>query len=349
MIQRFIETALLGFLGGFLFNNLNLPLPWILGSLTFVMLWQGFTHREAYWPNAVKNIGLIILGLYFGLYFTISTFLSIGPYVFPFLFVTCILIFSSIAISMTITKWINVDDVTSVFGSIPGGLSEMVIASEALHANSSYVVIFQTVRLLTVLFVVPSVIILFFTESSVAIESITTPFEFGWNVLWFSFPALLGVLIRNKIPAGIVIGPLVLTALMNLVLNLATIPELLLIAGQLAIGIGLGKNISFADVKAGGKYSLIYFSVSLILICLSFLLGAFFSLITSLDLATAMLSVAPGGLIEMVLTAATVGADPAIVSALQLTRILVILVAVPPFLSWFFRKRSRTNNSTKVS
>ncbi|WP_276245352.1 AbrB family transcriptional regulator [Virgibacillus profundi] len=55
-------------------------------------------------------------------------------------------------------------------------------------------------------------------------------------------------------------------------------------------------------------------------------------------MSTANLSIAPGGLFEMVLTASSVGGDPAIVSALQLTRILIIVVFVPPLLGWILRK-----------
>ncbi|WP_143522447.1 AbrB family transcriptional regulator, partial [Pseudomonas sp. 2822-17] len=84
----------------------------------------------------------------------------------------------------------------------------------------------------------------------------------------------------------------------------------------------IGKNISIRELQQGGKYCLIYFSLAIILILISFILGVFLSLFTTLDLPTAMLSVAPGGLIEMVLTATAVGADPGIVSSLQLIRVL---------------------------
>jgi uncharacterized membrane protein AbrB (regulator of aidB expression) len=85
----------------------------------------------------------------------------------------------------------------------------------------------------------------------------------------------------------------------------------------------------------------VYFGVALLLIFISFGLGYLLASFTSLSLATAVLSVAPGGLIEMVLTASVVGGDPAIVSALQLIRILVIIMFVPPLLKWYFRKKEK--------
>jgi uncharacterized protein len=67
---------------------------------------------------------------------------------------------------------------------------------------------------------------------------------------------------------------------------------------------------------------------------------------TSLDYATALLGISPGGFFEMVLTAYNVGGDPAIVSALQLVRILLIVLLVPVSLKWWFtRKEKRVSSS----
>ncbi|WP_096188295.1 AbrB family transcriptional regulator [Evansella halocellulosilytica] len=341
-LLHLFESFTLGLIGGYIFSVLNLPLPWVLGALTFIMLWQSFTKRKVYWPNSVKNTGLIVLGIYFGLYFTKETFMTMGPYFMPFLIVTMILIFASILLGIFVTKWINVDKITSTFSSIPGGLTEMVIASESLNAKASLVVIFQTVRLLTVLFTVPALIVYTFTSigSQAGASFMDQSFVFeGWGYLWFIFPVMIGILLRDKIPAGIVIVPLIITALMNVSpAQLASVPPMFVIAAQVSVGVGLGMKISFEELKLGGKYCGIYASITFALILLSFGLGFILAYFTSLNLATAMLSVAPGGLIEMVLTASIVGGDPAIVSALQLTRLFVIILFVPPILKWYFHK-----------
>ncbi|WP_026689667.1 AbrB family transcriptional regulator [Alteribacter aurantiacus] len=339
-IFRFLETLFLGFVGGFIFSILNLPLPWVLGALTFVLIWQGLTKREALFPEPVKNSGFLTLGIYFGLYFTKETFLIVGPYFIPYIIVTVFLIFMSILIATYVSKFIQVDRITSVFSAIPGGLTEMAIASEALKANSSMVIIFQTVRLLTVLFIVPFAIVFAFSngQSDIGVSMNIESTPWGISALWFLIPILIGTWQRDLIPAGIVIIPLILTALINIFIHqLPHIPQTLLICAQVAVGIGLGKRISFEDLRVGGKYTLVYGGVTLLLIIISFGLGGILSYVTTLDLPTALLSVAPGGLIEMVLTASLVGGDPAVVSSLQLTRLLVIIICVPPFLKWYFR------------
>ncbi|WP_373893576.1 AbrB family transcriptional regulator [Virgibacillus sp. CBA3643] len=340
-IRRLIETIIIATLGGYLFNILNLPLPWLLGALTFVMLWQGCTKREASLPSSIKNAGLITIGIYFGLYFTAETFQTIWPYFLPYILLTCVLILASIMLGIMVTQWIPVDKITSIFASIPGGLTEMTIASEALHAKSAFVVIFQTIRLMTVLFTIPTAMTYLFSEEAQAATSQTVAnAASGWSYLWFIIPVLIAILVRNKIPAGIIIGALGVTAVMNVSpIELAAVPPFLMNAGQVMIGASLGKNILFQDLKKGGKYCLVYFGLSLVLILIAFGLGMLLAHFTTLNYATAILSIAPGGLFEMVLTAYNVGGDPAVVSALQLTRILVIVTGLPPAIGWWYGKR----------
>lgn len=341
-IKFFIETIAIAIVGGVLFYLFTLPLPWMLGPLTAVMLWKGLTERNLIWPNYLKNTGLIILGMTFGLHFTIETIQIIGPYLLPYVLLTFLLILVSITNSIIAARFIDVDQVTSVFGSIPGGLTEMVIASESLQANTAYVMVFQTLRLIIVLFTVPFIILYVFSSGSdpgTAISTTTGVDFFSFNIFWLIIPIFFGVRFQNLLPAGIMIIPLAIIASMNISpIQIPSIPNGVFLAAQLCVGTSLGKNISLKDVKYAGKYSVIYAGLAFVLIFISFVFGYLLSTITSMDLPTALLSTAPGGLIEMVLTASMVGADPAIVTSLQLTRIIIIVVCVPIALKWYFNR-----------
>ncbi|SDY91599.1 hypothetical protein SAMN05421736_104179 [Evansella caseinilytica] len=345
--KRLGETIMVGMIGGFVFAYGSLPLPWIIGPMIAILLWQGLTNRNMYCPGSLKNGSLLTLGVFFGLYFTVNTLKTVGPYFLPYVLMTAALIFVSVFNSSIVTKWIEIDKITSAFGTIPGGLTEMVIASESLKANSSLVAIFQTVRLLTVLFLVPFIIFHAFSGEYAAIQTSVMETSYsgsGWAYLWYLVPGVIGYHLRNAVPAGILILPLVVTAVLNISpAPLASLPPLLLTGAQLIAGICLGKSISFQDLKSGGKYCFVYFALTLVLIFVSFGLGTILAMSTPLSLPTAILSVAPGGLLEMVLTAAAVGGDPAVVSALQLVRFFLIVVFVPPVLKWYFRKRNMTS------
>ncbi|MFD2044757.1 AbrB family transcriptional regulator [Ornithinibacillus salinisoli] len=335
-----LETFIIACLGGYIFYLLDFPLPWVLGALAFVMLWQGFTKRKLVVPDSVRNGGFIVLGIYFGLYFTKETFETVIPYVMPYIGMTFLLIIVCVFLGAIVSRWISVDRTTSVFSCIPGGLSEMAIASESMKGNSSLVVIFQTIRLITVLFMIPPFMTFLFSGSDAGVGNIVvTEATDGslWRYSWFVVPIIAALFIRDKIPAGIIIGALGITAVMNVSpIEMASIPSIVMNAAQVAVGASLGKKMIFEDLKVGGKYIFLYFGLSVTIICVSFGLGALLANITTLNYATAILSISPGGFFEMVLTAYNVGGDPAVVSALQLVRILLIVLCVPPALKWWF-------------
>ncbi|SES92910.1 hypothetical protein SAMN05216389_103223 [Oceanobacillus limi] len=345
--MRIVETFLFALIGGYIFYLLHFPLPWVLGALVFVMLWQGFTKRNAVVPNSIRDGGFIVLGIYFGLYFTRETFHTVIPYLLPYMLMTFLLILTCVMLGSVVSKWTSVDQTTSVFSLIPGGLSEMAIASEALKGNSSLVVIFQTVRLIAVLFLIPPVMTFIFSagdgsQTAGVQAAIAGNHHAWWSYFLFLLPIIAAVLIRDKIPAGIIIGALGVTAIINVSpLELASVPSVVMNGAQVAVGASLGKKMIFADLKLGGKYIFLYFALAVTVICISFGLGALLANVTTLNYSTAILSISPGGFFEMVLTAYNIGGDPAVVSALQLVRILLIVICVPPALKWWFQRDKR--------
>ncbi|WAA08621.1 AbrB family transcriptional regulator [Fervidibacillus albus] len=351
-IFQLINTILIASLGGFLFSIVHTPLPWVLGSLAIVTIWQGIRKRKLYFPSYFRNIGFIILGLNFGLYFTIDTFVTVKSYFFLYFLLTSALIFISIQLGSIVSRWVPIDEITSVFSCIPGGLSEMTIASEDLNGKSSYVAIFQTIRLITVLFIVPSVMTSFFTERGEGIvsESASVDFDWNsWNYLFYVLPIVAALLLWRRIPAGIIIGSLGVTAVLSISpIQLPPIPSIVVHIGQIFIGAGIGKNILFEDLKITGKYGFIYFGTSVMIISVAFAFGGLMAAISSLDMKTSILSFAPGGLFEMVLTAHSIGGDPAIVSSLQLIRILLIIIVIPSLLRVLFEKKNKRRDNGNV-
>ncbi|MFC4320413.1 AbrB family transcriptional regulator [Litchfieldia salsa] len=338
-------------LGAFLFYLLSFPIPWILGPLSVILLTKLITKKSTNLPIVFNNIALMLIGIYFGLSFTNSTIETIIPYIFPFLLSTVLLLIVSIGISIILSKFIELDPITSVFGSIPGGLSEMVAASESLSANSAMVTILQTVRLLTVVFTVPFLVVHMFSSNTVQFEPIVSITQTG-NFLhygWFLLAMLVGWLIRDLLPAAFVLGPLIVIASLSVIgIPLPNLAPILLIAAQITVGMSMGNKISIKDLKLAGKYGGYYFALTLLLILTSFGIGYLFSNLSTLSLSTSILSLAPGGMVEMVLTAQSVGADSSVVSALQLIRLLFIILVVPSFLKFMFRKAENKTVKTTV-
>ncbi|WP_121438639.1 AbrB family transcriptional regulator [Salisediminibacterium halotolerans] len=341
-LMRLFLTVLLGSAGGTIFMYLNTPIPWMLGPLTAVMLVQSLSSFQTFWPVTIKNNGLIVLGVSFGLYFNAESLAAIGPYLLPYVTLAIAIIAVSILQSLIVTKWINIDRLSSVFGAIPGGLTEMVIAGESLGAKPSYVIVFQTIRLLLVLFAVPFFVVhMFSSDAAVTADTLTD--EGGafaaLDAAWLLLPVLAAWKFHRLLPAGWIVIPMLVTAVLAVSpAALPSMPEPIFLAAQAAVGISLGKQILLQDIKKAGNYGFVYAGLAVSLIIVSFGFGFLLARWTAMDLPTALLSTAPGGLVEMVLTASMVGADPSVVTSLQLLRILLIILVIPAFLKWLFKR-----------
>lgn len=350
--KSLLKLYLYCIIGGFIFSQLNIPLPWLLGPLVSTIIWQGNRKRKISLPNPLKDASFIVLGIYFGLYFTRETFFTIMPYFYIYFLLTCFLIFVCIFLGACISRKIELDLVTSVFSSIPGGVAEMTVASEELKANSSLVVIYQSVRLIIVLVLFSTVLPYFFVESGNEIlknNSIEFEMKSILHYLWFTVPILGSLLLKDKFPVGIIVGALGITAIMNITpIELPQIPKFIMNIAQITIGASIGKNILLKDIRLGRKYLFVFITLFGIVIVMAILLGILFSFITSLNYATSILSFAPGGMFEMVIVAYNIGGDPAIVSALQLSRILLIVIFIPVILKWWLKKKTKKPNSNST-
>ena len=160
MLLPIFETLLLSGTGGMLFRLLNLPLPWLLGSLTAVLLWSLAAKRNLFWPVELRNCGLVILGYMLGSSFTIATGLEIFKQLPAMFLATSSIILFSLLVGTVISRRTGLYPATGFLGSVPGGLTQMVVLSEEIAGSDLTVVTFmQTIRLLATVFIVPFIVI----------------------------------------------------------------------------------------------------------------------------------------------------------------------------------------------
>ncbi|WP_371069180.1 AbrB family transcriptional regulator [Sediminibacillus sp. JSM 1682029] len=342
-LVRLFITYFIGIVGGFLFNWLHLPLPWILGPVASLLIFKLFPFASTAASLRLRKVSFSILGIQIGATFTAATLSTVVPYLIPYTAMTLLLIALSLVSAYLITKWVNLDVTTSLLGSIPGGLSTVLALSDSFYGNTVLVTIFQTIRLVAVLFIIPfSATHLFFHQTQPAAQGAVVQ-QAGngpaWTIILFIAAFLIGFLLQRWVPASLVLMPMLITAALQINgISLFLLPTSAYLFAQLTIGVYLGDSISVKDLKTAGKYCVYFFCLAILLIITSFMFGFLFSSLTNLNTATAVLSLAPGGLIEMALTAQAVNGDPSIVSSLQMIRLLTIVLVLPFFLKWLLKK-----------
>lgn len=354
---KFLETALIGFVGGLFFEFFQLPLAWMLGPLTAVLVWKLFTKRELNWPVGFKNGGQFILGYSMGLSFTAESARQI-LHQFPSMIVsTTLMVGFGLVMAIFISKFTTTSFPSAVMGTTPGGLSQMVVLSEEIKgANPTIVTFMQTIRMLTVIFIVPTVAIHTFSsteEFSPIIESSgAEPATIGLETLFYI--ALIFIVtkiaVRYKCPTPWIIGPLLSVAILTVTgMEPPVLPSTVSIIAQACLGVYLGLSMKvnmLGDWKRLLPSTLITgFSIVGFAFFLAYVLHLFYPM----TMATAFLCIAPGGLPEMGVTAHTINADVSLVAAYQLFRVFFILFIVPIFLRGYFGKNDQQHEAADVS
>ena len=352
MLIPTIETLLISLIGAFAFHYAYIPLPFVLGPMTAVTVWRLMTKRHLTWPSALRDTGLLILGYMLGSSFTRDT---VGEFTrdLPLMFLaTLLLIGFSLFLGYWVVRASNVNMLTATFGSVPGGLTQMVaIADEIPEVDITVVTFMQTVRLMGVIFIVPFLAVHGIGGGVVdphAASPLTSPFAlnlpdvpaYAWLV--YIAAAIGGAWMARliKLQSAFLLGPLFGIAL-TVLLGVPTpqLPNLLVTAGQLLIAAHLGLSIKPGALKNAKLTSLTVLS-SILLVLFSLLLGWLLSQLSHMQTITGFLSTAPGGMAEMGVTARMVDADLSMVSGYHLFRVFFIMFAISPLLQWWMRRRS---------
>jgi membrane AbrB-like protein len=231
---------------------------------------------------------------------------------------------------------------SALLGSMPGGLSQMVVLCDEIQGTDLTVVTFmQTTRILAVVFIIP--FIAAHSLANLSLVPLTIPVEpIEYNLLtcWPAMvlaPALSLLAYRLKWPTPFLLGPIVGSAVGVLSgFPAPPVNHYLLILAQIFVGTYIGNSISLRNVRQLGIVLPYAIGGALALVAFSFGLGYLLTLAGPVSLLTAFLSTAPGGMAEMGMTAVILHADISTVVAYQLFRLFSILLSVPPLLKWHF-------------
>lgn len=371
-MKRILETIIITFLGGLLFTLIHVPLSWMLGPMTAAILWTTFTRRKLQWPLSLRNGGLIILGYSMGLSFTLESAKQVYLHLPNMLIATILTIGFSLAMSLVIARRTAVSPASAMIGSIPGGLSQMVVLSEEIKgADATIVALMQTIRLLLIIFIIPFLTVHGLAGEVVSLEQAGLNPNAGTEGLWTSliswgeivlsrplFAALLliGVFVacrlavRLHFPTPYFLGPILFIGILSVAsMEPIELPSLFILIAQWSLGIYLGMGIKLSSLKEAKLLLPYTMMTNLALIAFTLLLSALFSFVFPITLLTAFLGMSPGGMAEMGVTAALVGADISLVVAYQMFRILFILFIVPYLLRKYFQYVEKKKQSQQLN
>lgn len=310
---------------------LNAPLPWMIGPL-FATALARMSGIEIAWPVGLLETGQLTVGATLGLYFTPAVVVALPSFLGPIALGALFSIVLGAICAWLLHMLSGVDRTTAFFAMASGGVSEMANQGERQGAKVDRIAASHSLRAIMVVSIIPFLLSLQDVHGNdTFIPSVTAVSSSGLLIL-MSLVVIGAFLFKfMNTPNAFVLGPLlVATVITASGINLSAIPDWMIRASQLLIGISLGARFSPDFVHTAPRYlaSVACCTVFAIICCAAFSLGL--SSVSDIHSATAFLATSPGGIAEMCITARNLQLGVPIVTAFHVARLIVQVVSIGP-------------------
>jgi membrane AbrB-like protein len=275
-----------------------------------------------------------VTGVTIGTYLQSSSLHAIGDAWLAVSLVSAATLAVSIGAGLLLSRVTSLDAPTAALGMIAGGASGIVTMARELHGDDRLVAFMQYARVLVVVLLTPLLIPLFFPgHHGAGVGHASTGPLLGSAVDWLVVPAIAagaGLTARAlRVPAGMLLGPMVVAGALTLWGVDVAVPPLLRETGFAVIGLQVGLGFTVETVRQVGRL------LAPVLACIGVLLVACFGLAvvlaatTSVTLLDAYLATTPGGLYAVLAVAFGAGANTTFIIAVQGLRVLVMVLLAP--------------------
>ena len=157
-IDRIIFTLAVAVVGGFIGYKLGIPAGALLGSMVAVGA-ASLVGAKPKMPQSYNIIAQMILGGFLGLSITRDVLTGMKTYLFAsFMMVVLLSVFAAVT-GFIVSRVTGIELYTSLLGSAPGGMPEIVALSQAYEVDHSGVVVMQTVRRILIVMIYPLLVV----------------------------------------------------------------------------------------------------------------------------------------------------------------------------------------------
>ena len=353
MNLSFIIVIIVALMGALVFKKLRFPAGLMVGAMLASGILNIFTGIVNV-PLGVKFFIQIIAGAFVGMAMDKEKLKELKAIIKPAIFMILGLLFINIFLGVLIYFITDLDLITALFATVPGGMTDVSIISQDMGADTARTAIFQLARLVGVVTFFPLIIkalnkrinkdklSILQENKEVFNEMVVTKVEEdealdegfkGENlnkakeVFLTLVVAFLGGVLGEvlNVPAGAMLFALIGVIVMKVFFNKGYIPKLLKDTAQIMAGAFIGGSIT-KEVILSLRFAIPSIIILIILyavLCMS--LGYLISKWFKIDLITALFACTPAGASDMALIASDIGAEGSYVALFQITRLISVI------------------------
>ncbi|TDM03551.1 AbrB family transcriptional regulator [Macrococcus hajekii] len=328
--------------------KIGILLPWLFGPIAGAAGVSKITHSNIRWPKFLADAGLYILGMQIGSTFTMTVLEDIRYDLFNIVWLNIVIIAAAILLSLIYRKITGCTYETAVLSAVPDALSQMIImAEENKRADLLAVTLSQTSRLLFVVMIVPFIASLSSNGQSGAVqhaESLFAVLSPETIIMIIESMVIVSLVLKHiHFPVPQLLGPILVVTCWNLITDLTfSIPYALITLAQLLFGIRIGLQLVELSSSLSIRLFVAIAIQNTLLIAMTFTLTL---LMAHDNFNNLFLSLAPGGMAQIVIVALETGNNIAMISSYHIFRIFFILLVAAPLIQYLLK---RFDNSSEI-
>lgn len=334
----FLITLVIAAAGAAVFLKLHVPVGAMIGAMVFVAAYNLICGRAFVFPQTTYVLQ-VCSGVLIGSTITWRTVTQLRRLWRPYLVMMAVLLSVTLLISLALGGFSSLDAITALLAISPGGMTDMTILSATLGANSAYVALLHTCRMLVILLCVPPFVKLSCKkEEKIHLDQQLTVFRPSRLLLALAAAAVCALIfVQLHIRAGAMLGAVLGGSLCTLLGREYHCPRFYTLALQVGAGAFTGamvtSEIIFRIPSLFPAVLCVAATVWIYLLLNGWLMRKYFGM----SKMTSMLACVPGGLSDMTLLAEELGGDLPTVATLQTLRLFSVIIIVPnlvPLVEW---------------
>lgn len=339
-LLRVLFTLLLALVAAGGCVALHTPLPWMIGPLLATSI-VSMAGGPTYSWGPLRNAGQWAIGAALGLYFTPQVVVLIGG----LWWAIALGVMWALFLGWLFGAWLYrvhaprmhgvpapMLRATSYFSGAIGAASEMTLLSERENARTDLVAASHSLRLLIVTLTIP------FALQWSGLQGLDMLPPMARVVSWpgLALMALLtgaGALLMDRLDRAnpwFMGAMLVSMGLTMAGITLSAVPQSMVNAAQLVIGISLGVRFRADFLHTAPRWLVSVSAGTVVLMGACALFAVLLAWATGLPWVTLLLGTSPGGITEMAITAKVLQLGVPVVTAFQVCRLMAVLMLVGP-------------------
>lgn len=322
----------LGAVGGWVFAQLRMPLPWMIGAMC-VTTAAALMRAPVRMPQPLRGTMIAVLGTMLGSAFKPEVLDHAVKWSGSLIGLLVLIAAIMGSVVFLLVRFGGFDRPTAYFSAAPGGFSEMLMLGSSHGGDERTISLLHSVRILLTVLIIP----FWFRIVHGYTPGVATGLG-GVADIQIADAAILaactivGFVVgkRIRIPAAALVGPMTLSAAAHLSgLTQASPPTEIVNLAQIVIGTGVGVRFAGVDARKMFRTMLLGAGIAVYMLVVAAAFALVLEPLTGLPLTGLILAFSPGGLAEMTLISLALGIDTAFVSTHHLVRMVVLVVFAP--------------------